>query len=71
MMIKAPLKIPALPRPAMARPTMRASEVGAVPQTMEPISKITIAVMYTYQVDLRLKFTGREEQRTHLIGRTT
>jgi len=36
----APLKIPAAPTPAIARPMMRAVELGATPQTREPISKM-------------------------------
>lgn len=33
---------PADPRPATARPTISALEVGAAPHTADPISKITI-----------------------------
>lgn len=44
-MTLAPVEVPALPRPAMARPTMKAVEVGASAQTMEPISKMmTVAI---------------------------
>jgi len=43
MMTRAPEKIPADPIPAMARPMMRATEVGAAPQTTEPTSKMNIA----------------------------
>lgn len=43
MMTRAPEKIPADPTPAIARPMMRATEVGAAPQTTEPISKMKIA----------------------------
>lgn len=44
--IIAPLEIPAHPRPAMARPTMRAFELGAVPQMGpgESTSKIANAL---------------------------
>lgn len=38
---------PALPRPAMARPTMRAVDVGATPQIKEPSSKRNRAVRKT------------------------
>ena len=37
----APVNVPALPIPAMARPTMNASDDGAAAQRMEPASKIT------------------------------
>jgi predicted enzyme related to lactoylglutathione lyase len=36
MIVKAPEKIPAPPTPAIARPTMRATEVGARAQISEP-----------------------------------
>lgn len=39
--------MPAHPTPAMARPTIRATEVGAMPQIKEPNSKMVIAAMYT------------------------
>jgi hypothetical protein len=39
MMTMVPENRPAEPRPAMARPTMRAFEVGAEPQMADPISK--------------------------------
>ena len=47
MMTRAPEKIPAEPTPAMARPTIRAAELGAAPQTAEPTSKIPMEVRKT------------------------
>jgi hypothetical protein len=48
-MIKiAPEKSPAEPTPAMARPTIRAVDVGAIPQMKEPSSKMNRAVMKTH-----------------------
>lgn len=41
----APVKVPALPMPAMARPTMKAGEVGAAAQMIEPTSKIVMIAM--------------------------
>lgn len=41
--IKAPWKIPAAPIPAIARPTIRADDVVALPQTAEPTSKNKMA----------------------------
>lgn len=38
--IMAPEKVPAMPMPAIARPTMNTAELGAAPQTRDPISKI-------------------------------
>lgn len=48
MITMAPLKIPAHPIPEMARPMMKTIEVGAAPQTAEPISKSRIEVRYTH-----------------------
>ena len=39
MRVYAPEPIPAAPTPAMARPTIRASEFGATPQIRLPTSK--------------------------------
>lgn len=38
-MVKPPEKIPAAPRPATARPTIKAGEFGADPQIVEPTTK--------------------------------
>jgi hypothetical protein len=43
MMTVAPEKIPAEPIPAIARPTMKALELGAPPHRADPISKMRIA----------------------------
>jgi hypothetical protein len=45
--MRAPEKIPALPSPAMARPTIRAVEFGATPQIKDPSSNTRIAKIYT------------------------
>ena len=52
MIIRAPEKMPADPKPAIARPRMRAVELGATPQTKEPSSKMPMAVK---KVHLMLK----------------
>lgn len=52
MMIIAPQKTPAAPSPAMALPMMKAAELGAAAQRMEPPSKIMEEIKYTH---LRLK----------------
>lgn len=51
MMINAPEKIPAPPIPAMARPTMRATELGLAPQMAEPTSKINTAPTKVHLTD--------------------
>lgn len=52
-MIKAPAKIPAPPTPAIARPMIKASELGAAPHIAEPTSKMKMAVKKTH-------FTGKK-----------
>jgi hypothetical protein len=44
MIIMAPEKMPALPKPAMARPKIKTGEVGAAPHIAEPTSKIITEV---------------------------
>lgn len=41
IIIMAPEKMPALPKPATARPKMKTGEVGAAPHMAEPTSKIS------------------------------
>lgn len=42
--LTTPEKIPAAPTPAMARPTMKTTELGAAPQMADPTSnKMTVA----------------------------
>jgi hypothetical protein len=43
-----PLKMPENPRPATARPMMKAVEFGAAPQIADPISNRDIAVIKTH-----------------------
>ena len=45
--MKAPHAIPAPPIPAIARPTMRALEVGAVAQTIDPVSNTATSMKRT------------------------
>lgn len=47
MMIITPEKMPAPPRPAMARPRIKAIEFGAAPQTTDPISNSATAIRNT------------------------
>jgi hypothetical protein len=47
MMTVVPEKIPADPKPAIARPIMKIVELEAAPQTREPNSKMLIAVKKT------------------------
>ena len=48
MMISAPENTPADPIPAIVRPKINVTELGAAPQTAEPTSKIKMAKMKTY-----------------------
>jgi hypothetical protein len=52
MMIMAPQNTPAAPSPAMALPMMKAAELGAAAQRIEPPSKMIEEIKYTH---LRLK----------------
>ena len=45
MRMTFPAVIPAPPTPAMARPMMKATELGAAPQSADPISKMTTLAM--------------------------
>jgi hypothetical protein len=47
MIISDPEKTPAEPRPAIARPIMKAVELGAAPHTADPISKRAMATRKT------------------------
>ncbi len=53
-MTVAPVKVPALPMPEIARPIMKAGEVGAAAQMIEPISKITMAVMKVHLAEKKV-----------------
>lgn len=44
MIIVVPEKIPAEPIPAIARPTTKAFEFGAPPQSADPTSNMVIAI---------------------------
>jgi len=51
MIIMPPEKIPAEPRPAIARPKMKLAEFGAAPHRAEPTSKTTTDVRKTVFVE--------------------
>lgn len=51
MTIIPPENMPADPKPAMARPIMKAIELGAAPQSADPTSKITIESRKTHFVE--------------------
>ena len=58
VMVVAPVKIPAAPRPAIARPTMKDDEDGAAPHIADPISKISSARRKThFTLKARKNFT--------------
>jgi hypothetical protein len=44
----APPKIPAAPKPATARPTMKIGELGAAPQMADPTSNRKMQVRKTF-----------------------
>lgn len=51
MIMMPPQKTPAAPTPAMARPTMKAEELGAAPQRAEPTSKMNMEAKNTHLVE--------------------
>jgi hypothetical protein len=46
--VMEPENRPAVPMPEMARPTMKATELGATPLMRLPTSKMNMAVRYVY-----------------------
>lgn len=46
--MKTPVTIPEAPQPEIALPTMKAAELGAAADTMDPISRIATAVTRTH-----------------------
>lgn len=65
MIIMAPEKMPALPKPATARPKIKTGEVGAAPHIAEPASKIITEVKKV----LRRLVSGQERS-MYLVKRT-
>ena len=61
--IMNPALMPALPRPARARPAMRALGVGTVAQISDPTSKTAIAAMKT-------TLGGKNEKYFHILIET-
>ena len=51
MIVIPPEKMPADLRPAMARPMMKARELGAAPQNADPVSNIRIESRKTHLVE--------------------
>ena len=52
---KLPVRIPALPKPAIARPIMRLIESGASAQSKDPPSNITKAKRYDHLMENNVK----------------
>ena len=55
-MTLAPVVQPALPMPATARPIIKAREVGAAAQMMEPISKTSTMAMKVHLAGKKVCF---------------
>ncbi len=51
MMMRAPEKMPADPKPAIARPTINVALDGATPQIRDPISKTPMAKRNTTLIE--------------------
>lgn len=65
----APEKIPAEPRPAMALPTIRASEVGAMPQMKEPSSKMKRAIRYVHLMEKKVYSLPKVSWKAQVVSR--
>jgi len=63
IMTTVPENRPAEPRPAMARPTMRAFDVGAEPQMADPTSKRAIQDLWKYQLHVPGTVVNMNRQR--------
>jgi hypothetical protein len=64
--------IPAVPRPVTTRPTIKAAELGADAQTIDPISNMTPAPREkSFDVSLSVELTVRELEgaQRQVIGR--
>lgn len=66
---KLPVRIPALPRPAMARPTIKVIEFGATPQSSEPISNRNRAVRYAFLTEKSMKTRPNSGWKAHAVSR--
>lgn len=51
MIMMPPTKIPAAPTPEIARPTMKADDVGAAPHKADPASKMINDIKKTHLVE--------------------
>ena len=54
MTTTSPEKLPAAPTPAIARPTIKAADVGAPPHMAEPTSNMTTEMMKTDLMEKRV-----------------
>lgn len=68
-MLKAPCSIPALPSPAIARPTIRLMELGAAPQIAEPTSKIPMKVIKVHFTSYKVYNLPIERQKAAAVSR--
>jgi hypothetical protein len=66
MIMNPPEKIPADPRPAIERPTMKDTELGAAPHRAEPTSKIPMQTSNTWE-DQKRKQARFEGLLAHLV----
>jgi hypothetical protein len=69
MMINAPENTPADPIPAIVRPRINATELGAAPHTAEPTSKRNIAKMKTYFGEAKVYALPKTSWKEHVVKR--
>lgn len=68
-MTSAPLKIPAEPTPAMALPTIKATDDGAAPHTADPISKMKIETKKTVLILKNVYSFPKNSCSAHVVSR--
>jgi len=66
---KLPVRIPALPRPAIARPMIKVIEFGATPQSSEPISNKKRAIRYAFLTEKSMKMRPNSGWKAHAVSR--
>jgi hypothetical protein len=65
----APEKIPADPTPAIARPMIKAAELGAAPQMALPISKMTRAIKKTHLMEKKVYSLPKKSWNAQVVRR--
>lgn len=68
-MMKLPVVIPALPKPAIARPRINIKELVAIAQISEPTSNKNRAVRYALLIEYSMKMRPNTGWKAHAVSR--